>query len=346
MHLRQRLTAITLLILIPVTFAAGQSGWEVLSSGTQQNLQAVQFLNADSGRATGQGGTILQTSDGGQSWNILPFPFSVDLSALHFFTGDTGLSGGDGGIYRTTDGGQNWSAVSTGIPDAIRCLSFAGDYGIAGAASQSLIYSADRGQNWQVAQSGFFGGGVNGAVMLSSQIGFVGGQNSIFQPLAGKTTDGGANWSFTPFYLQNNEGAVLDIEFTDENIGYAACRVWDGRGAIARTADGGQNWTSSFFNAPLQAMDFPVSNAGMVGYAAGDGGAIYKTTDAGINWILQNSGTTEQITGLHFLDPDTGYAVGANGLILKTVSGGEPPIGIGEYLPGNSLPTDFVLYQN
>jgi len=40
-------------------------------------------------------------------------------------------------------------------------------------------------------------------------------------------------------------------------------------------------------------------------------------------WIQQNSGTTNYLNSVYFTDSNTGYAVGFNGTILKTMDGGE-----------------------
>jgi photosystem II stability/assembly factor-like uncharacterized protein len=63
-----------------------------------------------------------------------------------------------------------------------------------------------------------------------------------------------------------------------------------------------------------------------IGYAVGDVGTIIKTTDGGLTWTIQNSGTTADLYSVFFLDALTGYAVGHiaawNGCILKTTDGG------------------------
>jgi photosystem II stability/assembly factor-like uncharacterized protein len=56
------------------------------------------------------------------------------------------------------------------------------------------------------------------------------------------------------------------------------------------------------------------------GYAVGNG-TIIKTTNGGVNWTLQTSGTTTNLTSVYFTDSKTGYVVGW-GIILKTVDGG------------------------
>ena len=49
---------------------------------------------------------------------------------------------------------------------------------------------------------------------------------------------------------------------------------------------------------------------------------IYKTTNSGINWIPINLPVDNTLFGLHFLDKNIGWAVGAEGLIFKTNNGG------------------------
>ncbi|MBT8380686.1 MAG: T9SS type A sorting domain-containing protein [Ignavibacteria bacterium] len=86
-----------------------------------------------------------------------------------------------------------------------------------------------------------------------------------------------------------------------------------------------------------------MSATGLLGYAVGDIGAIYKTYDAGFNWQAQISGTTAKLNGVHFLDLDYGFAVGENGALLRTTTGGEPLTGLGN---SSELVIDFKLYQN
>jgi hypothetical protein len=192
-------------------------------------------------------------------------------------------------------------------------------------------------------QTGFFGGGFWGAYMLSPQIGFVAGENTIFQPLFGRTTDSGVNWNFTAFYLNTNEGRATGVDFTDLNTGYVSARVWDGTGAIAKTTDSGLNWISMMFTNPLWSIDFPISSASQVGYAVGSQGTILKTYNAGADWQQQISGTSLRLNKVHFKDFDFGFAVGENGLILRTTTGGEPVTFVEN---DNQSLYSFQLYQN
>ncbi len=39
-------------------------------------------------------------------------------------------------------------------------------------------------------------------------------------------------------------------------------------------------------------------------------------------WFLQTSGTSVPLSSVHFIDNNTGWAVGSGGTILKTTTGG------------------------
>ncbi len=327
-----------------------QSGWNTLNSGVGNDLLSVHFINPDSGFVCGAGGTVLKTANGGGEWlNISPPGVPVDLNDIHVLEDNPNkavAAGNNGLILLTTNSGLSWLPLSTGVTDDLLSLSIFFDRGICGGSSQTILKSTTGGTTWTVAQSGLIGGGFWGAQLLSPQIGFVGGENSIFQPLFGKTTDGGATWDFSAFYLNGNEGRIYGIDFTDMNIGYAASAVWNGQGAISRTIDGGANWTTVLFPGALYGIDFPISNTGLIGFAVGAGGVILKTTNAGVNWQPQMSGTVQTLRGVYFTDLDNGYVVGEGGAILKTTTGGEPPTGVEVPVPGNPIPNSVLLRQN
>src|SRR4029077_8304476 len=194
------------------------------------------------------------------------------------------------------------------VEDALRSVFFSGANGISSGDSQTILFSTDAGASWQISQSGFLGGGFPGAHMLSPTIGFVAGQNSIFQPLVQATTDGGASWEPHAFYFDKHEGGCTDVRFLDVNIGVVSGFVFDGRGAIARTTDGGMNWSTLFFDQPIQGLDFPQPTSG---FAVGWGGRILHSTDMGSTWTDQTSGTSANLNDVSFAsDGLTGIAVG------------------------------------
>jgi photosystem II stability/assembly factor-like uncharacterized protein len=80
------------------------------------------------------------------------------------------------------------------------------------------------------------------------------------------------------------------------------------------------NWQNPLpQGANLNGVCFTDANTG---YAVGLDGVILKTTDAGISWTPQNSGTTNSLGSVYFTDSDTGYVVGFGPTMFKTTNGG------------------------
>jgi photosystem II stability/assembly factor-like uncharacterized protein len=314
---RAQLTFLFFVLLSLTAFAQ----WSAVDSGTTNNLNGVCLTDLGVSFAVGDAGTILKSSDAGMTWAAVPSGTTNTLYAVHFFNPDEGVAVGDSGlILRTTNGGALWTRVSSGVSDSLRSVSFSGANGICGGTSQTILYSTDSGASWKIGQTGFFGGGFFGAHMLSSTLGFVAGQNSIFQPLVGETTDGGVTWTFHNFYFNGNEGSCNDIFFFDENTGLVSGVLWNGEGAISRTINSATDWTTSIYNPAIEGVDFPTPE---IGFAVGWSGTILNSQDSGVTWTAQPSGTSTNLIDVAFVgDALTGIAVGEGGTILRTTNGG------------------------
>ena len=297
--------------------------WSTADSGTTNNLNGGYLLDSGVGFVVGDAGTMLKTTDAGMTWAPLTSGTTNALYDVYFFDATQGVAVGEQGlILRTTDGGGGWQGVTSGVTDALRSVSFSGVNGISGGDSQDILYSTDAGASWQISQSGFFGGGFLGAQMLSASRGFVAGQNSIFQAMAGASNDGGATWAFQAFYFEQNEGGGTDLFFFDQNTGVVSGSVFDGRGAIARTTDAGLSWSTLFFDQAIQGLNFPQPTSG---FAVGWGGRISHSTDDGVTWSDQSSGTSNNLNDVSFAsDALRGIAFGDTGTIVWTANGGQP----------------------
>ena len=139
------------------------------------------------------------------------------------------------------------------------------------------------------------------------------------------TTDGGTTW-----VDQNStvSGDLWDIYFVDDDHGWIAGGRAEGFPGpdptryILYTSNGGSTWNIQFYENdeyPLHGIHFLDSN---VGYAVGQAGAIFGTTDGGGNWIQQNSGTIREFSSVSAVTPDTAWAVGVSGLVVMTINGG------------------------
>ena len=73
------------------------------------------------------------------------------------------------------------------------------------------------------------------------------------------------------------------------------------------------------------------------------GNTILRTTDGGISWSSQISGTNLHLYNVFFTDANNGWAVGINGTILRTTNGGVTFI---EDENNFTQPKEFLLKQN
>ena len=122
-------------------------------------------------------------------------------------------------------------------------------------------------------------------------------------------------------------------------------------GTILRTINGGTKWDSLSCDTKNDLWDvcFTDINTGTVvagwGFGGDHGGEILRTTDGGITWVQQLSDYTAGLHSVALPNSKTGFAVGADGTILRTKTGGVTLID--ESLnPNRNISNYFDLQQN
>jgi photosystem II stability/assembly factor-like uncharacterized protein len=144
------------------------------------------------------------------------------------------------------------------------------------------------------------------------------------------TEDGGRSWKAKP---RPSEDMLRDIYFSDELNGWLFCErhVYelktkeDPRTYLMNTTDGGKHWkrvniSGADVDARLVRAVFSPSG---LGWAFGEGGAIFKSHDSGVSWTRLQSPTRHLLLGGIFIDDYRGWLVGAGATILQTSDGGE-----------------------
>jgi len=247
----------------------------------------IEFPSEAIGYTGGHDGSVMKTTDMGDSWTIMPSWCCNDYSNGYFFNNDTGivvLWGGE--IYKTMNGSNSW-AYDTSIGGdspfpGTGSIQFLDDTVGIIAAGFNGIYSRtiDGGANWQsgTIDSAMF---LNAIYMKNYLEGYAVGYNGKYS----RTFDGGATWS-APVSLCAY--TLHDMTFFNDSIGYivggnepSMSTIGIPNGVILRTQNGGNSWTvidSSYFGylTSIQAVN------DSVGYAAGGEGLILKITNANI----------------------------------------------------------------
>ena len=109
---RPRLIALLLLCLASIS---AHAQWIRQNVNTTASLRGLSVVNEKIVWASGTGGTVIRTIDGGKSWNVIIVPGAekLDFRDIEAFDANTAyiLSIGNGEssrIYKTTNGGKNW----------------------------------------------------------------------------------------------------------------------------------------------------------------------------------------------------------------------------------------------
>lgn len=196
----------------PRVVAVGANGYVLLSDDggasyrqaqkvpVDFTLTGVWFTDARNGWAVGHGGSIIHSSDGGETWQLQRSEPQPDqpLYSVYFSNAEHGWAAGLWSLLlRTSDGGKSWSQVKLPVAEGQKRADlnllkiFAGRHNdLYIAAEQGTLFrSTDNGDTWQIIKTGSNASLWSGTVTAADTI-VVGG-------LGGKllrSTDAGANW--------------------------------------------------------------------------------------------------------------------------------------------------------
>src|SRR6266850_3796219 len=144
---------------IPKKLATGSAGphWVWQNPLPQGNtLYGVSFTDANTGTATGDNGTIIRTTDGGNTWVIQSSGTTNTLYGVSFTDVNNGTGvGASGTILRTTDGGNTWVGQTSGTTDGLLAVSFIdANTGTAVGENGTIVRTTDGGNTWVSQTSG------------------------------------------------------------------------------------------------------------------------------------------------------------------------------------------------
>ncbi|MFO7674724.1 MAG: YCF48-related protein [bacterium] len=308
---------LVLAVSVLAAVAAGQS-WSSQTSGTNDNLDGVWFVENIRGWAVGDAGTSLRTTNGGQTWTSF-FLTNQDLEDVAFHGGNSAVGlivGDDGRIFRTTDGGANWSQVSSGTASNLRAVAFsAGSAAYVAGRDGVILRSTDLGASWSVVETGSVRW--EGIWAFGENLAWVVGREGNIKA----TANAGASWGAQ----SSSTGSDLHgVFFIDGQNGWAV-----GQNDVAlKTTNGGASWAlaNAGINVSLDGVHFESAGEGWV---VGSLGRIWRSTNGGANWVQEASPVSSELNDVFFTDPNHGWAVGASGRIVTRIAAGieEQPAG-------------------
>ena len=136
-------------------------------SGVDVRLRGISAVDDQVAWASGAGGTVLRTVDGGQHWQSIQVPGAADLDFRDVEGFDANhavvLSIGPGEasrVYSTSDGGRSWTLVlQNSDPDAfLDCMAFEDAHGVILGdpvdGHFQILETHDRGEHWTLRSDG------------------------------------------------------------------------------------------------------------------------------------------------------------------------------------------------
>ena len=279
------------------------------ASVTDGYVSDIEFINNSTGYAvTGfNHGDILKTTNAGSTWVSQISSYTTSIYGIAFTGAETGYLAGSISLYKTTNGGTNWNTVYNSTANEIftDIVFTNANTGYAVGSYGRQMKTTNAGVNWTASAISTSGTILNSLCFVNETTGYAVGDNNA----AVRTTNAGLNWTSmtvaTPFVNLN------DVFFTDINNGYISCAT-----GIYRTTNGGNSW----FNLITPSGGYAkVQFRGNYGYAITGDGKIIKSTDAGVNWIVQPTVTSNGLSALYFNSDNNVYAGGLIGTIIKTM---------------------------
>lgn len=275
------------------TLLVAQSWIEIPGTGGDQRYEDIVFVNDSLGFAVSSAGPILRTENGGLNWTRTDTIMGAEeyLRAVEFLDDSLGFTSSlSGKIFKTEDSGYTWSPISLELPEGAGICGFDHHgntiWGVGIFAYPAvMIKSTDRGETWNISALDSLADGLVEVYFQDENTGFIGGINEAEGAVILRTDDGGESWrnvftsSIPAEYLWKIFPVGTDTLYASiENL-------FSSSTTIARSYDGGENWTEELVDMLLndiQGIGFINGQTGWVsprhlpGYITNDGGSTWS----------------------------------------------------------------------
>lgn len=251
--------------------------WIKVQSPTTRDLSKCFFINNNTGWVSGDSGTIIKTTNGGNNWVIQNTNIFNDIKSIFFISKTFG-----------------WAIAYEVFPDSTSYL------------GTRMLKTTDGGDNWSTFMYPDTNQFMRSIYFLDSLNGFMTGINALIV----RSTDAGRSWVKTDTDTTLKLGLPIEnILFYNHQIGYACGGFRDLAGAMWTTTNGGYNWKAQIC-APEPFNDIYIFNQNNAMSVGGDfeyGSSYVKTTNLGFSWNYDTLGTFGVSTSIDFRTPAEGW---------------------------------------
>ena len=199
----------------------------------------------------GDDGTVVTSTDGGETWAGVQPPTDEDLLAVAAPAPDTVVVGAAGTLLASRDGAGAWQAAHV-TADDLHCVTF-----------------VDQAHGWA-------GGGATYGETRAQIV---------------RTVDGGSSWRTIDLPVWGRVRDLCFIDTLHgwaavEDWGVDGDRP---QGSLLATADGGETWLPQW-TSPVGLLAVTMGPDGS-GWACGERGLTLQTADGGATWTARDAGT-------------------------------------------------------
>ena len=321
--------------------------WTQQNSGTTKDLCKIFFVDENVGWAGvgnnylgGEAGSILRTTNGGETWSEVVFAdlmtgYTVKYcDGLFFLDANVGFvlqsDSKNNFVLKTTDGGLTWAVKDSNFSTTFhrwRDVEFgsATAGAIVGDDRKRFKYTTDGGETWLDAgmPTDFFFGKCHAVRWLDASTAITVGEGSEFHKIktpAYKTTNAGETW--TKVSSGNAFDRPKDAYVKDDNNLVSAGSNGFSKPFFYTTTNAGDDWTpsSADYAFGLRA----VSGSGDNLVAVGTGSHVVRSSDFGATWTQPPLKPISAIVDLEYVG-GVGYAITRNGDFLRNFNGAGHP---------------------
>jgi photosystem II stability/assembly factor-like uncharacterized protein len=306
-----------------------------LTTASTASMRGLSVVDAQVAWASGTGGSVLRTTDGGVTWQARPVlaADSLDFRDIEAFDSLTAYvlsAGEDGRIYKTVDGGRSWTLefrnqVAGAFFD---CFDFFDrDHGIAMSDpvdGRYLLVARNDSAQWVAlpvaerpqadsAEAAFAASGT--CLNIAGERVYLatgGGEHArVFW-----SEDRGKTWhaTITPVPAGVASAGIFALAFRDQHNGVAIGGDYQQPAQDARlalTMDGGLTWRVAGQTSYASGAAWSPNGESLI--AVGTSGTRLSR-DRGLTWTRVDS---LEYNAVQFADENTAYAVGPRGRIAK-----------------------------
>jgi photosystem II stability/assembly factor-like uncharacterized protein len=334
----KRAHPVALLPLLLFLVAVSSAQWIKQNVNTTASFRGLSVVSERVVWASGTGGTVIRTIDGGKTWSVITVPGAekLDFRDIEAFDANTAYilsigNGEDSRIYKTTDGGKNWNLqFKNDDPkkffDAIACTGRNACFAMSDPVGGSfpIVGTLDGGSHWQYwsaksntadGEAAFAASGTclisrGGELMIVS-----GGTRSSVYRMPLEESSGQFSRYDTPILSGSGGSGIFSIAMLDRDRGVIVGGNYekpnDAKNNLAFTTDGGETWTLG---------------SGLTGYRSGvayiDKNTIIAVGTNGSDISLDGGKTwkkvgNEDLNAVAVKGKKAVWAVGAKGMVAK-----------------------------